>query len=427
MRFLESVRGWLILLPLIASITAFAEDWPQWRGPRRDGISSETGLLEQWPTGGPKLVGKITGLGMGFSSIALVNGKIFTMGALAEDEMVMAFDLVTGNKLWAAKVGKLFKEPHGDGPRSTPAVDGGLVYALGSEGNLVCIDSATGKEVWRKSLPVDFKGKTSFSYGFSESPLVDGDRVICTPGAKDALVVALDKKTGNLIWKAPMPSPPEGVRGAQGASFASLISTTHGGLPQYIAFTGLGLVGIAAQDGHILWNTWELANSAANCMTPIVHDDQVFASAGGHGSSCVQFIQTGSSSMSAKEKYHLDNNTFVNQHGGVVMIGDYLYGGHRPMSGWPVCIELKTGRVDWKENKAPGNGSAAVTAAEGRLYFSYEDGTVALIEANPTAYKLISQFQQKDLTGPAWAYPVICSGRLFLRNNDTLSIYDLRK
>jgi outer membrane protein assembly factor BamB len=410
---------------LIAS-SLRAADWPQWRGVNRDGISPEKGLLAEWPAGEPALLWKATGLGNGFASVAIAGGKAVTMGARDDAEYVMALDLATRKELWAVKVGPAFKESRGNGPRCTPTVDGGLVFALGAgEGDLVCVDAATGREVWRKNLAQDFGGKVMSGWGWSESPLVDGDRVICSPGVKEAILVALDKKTGRVIWKTALPE--SAASGKGGAGYASSVVTEAGGIRQYVAFTGRGLVGVAAKDGKYLWSYSGAANGTANCTTPVVRGDYVFvSSAYGAGSALVK-LSPAAGGIKADEVYRLDAKTFANHHGGVVLVGDYLYGGHGQGGGLPVCLEFLTGKIMWQAAKPAGKRSAAVVSADGHLFFRYESGEVALMAASPAGYKLQGVFSAASVTGPAWACPVISGGRLFLRDNDVLLCYDLQK
>lgn len=407
------------LMPvLMLGRCVLAADWPQWRGINRDGVSPEKGLLAEWPATGPALLWQATGLGNGYSSVAIAGGKAFTMGDRANAEFIIAIDLATHRELWAAKVGPPWND---GGPRCTPTVDGGLVFALDAgAGDLVCVNAATGAEVWRNNLPKDFGGKMMSGWSWSESPLVDGDRVICAPGGKDAVVVALDKKTGNVLWKAAAPE------NTGGAGYASCVVAEVGGLRQYITFTGHGLVGVAAKDGRFLWNYTGAANGTANCATPVVRGEYVFVSSGYNAGSALVKLSPAAGGIKAEEVYRLDGATFANHHGGVVLVGDYLYGGHGQAAGAPVCIEFKTGKVAW-QTKSPAKGSAAVIAADGNLYFRYENGTVALIEASPAAYHLRATFSSASPTGPAWAHPVISDGRLYLRANDTLCCYDLRK
>lgn len=394
-------------------------EWPTWRGPDRDGISSEKGLLKEWPEAGPPLAWKVKGLGRGFSSLAIADGKIFTMGKHKEGTMLIALDLKDGQQLWATKVG-------GGDPNCTPTVDGDLVFALGRDGDLLCAATATGKEVWHTSFPKDFGGKMMSGWGYSESPLVDGDRLICTPGAQDAMIAALDKRTGKVIWKAAMPDD-VGSKGKDGAAYSSIVVSEAGGVRQYVQLSGRGVISVAAKDGKFLWSYNKVANGTANIPTPIIKDDYVFCSSGyGTGSALLKIVREGSA-LHAEEQYFLPAKVMENHHGGMVLVGDYVYCGRGHNNGFPVCINLKTGEVAWDGGRGAGKGSAAVLYADGNLYFRYEDGIMALIEATPKDYNLKSQFELASIDGKSWPHPVISAGKLYIRDQDTLLCYDIKR
>jgi outer membrane protein assembly factor BamB len=406
---------------------AQAADWPQWRGPDRDGICAETGLLKSWPEGGPKLLWEMTGLGTGYSSLAIVDGKLYTMGDIRVEsekaQCVLAYDLSTRERLWAGEVGP----PHDDGgPRCTPTVDNGLIYAIGTAGDLVCVDAEAGKVRWSKNFQNDLGGGKNPGWKFSESPLVDGDRLLCTPGGRDAVMVALDKETGELVWKCSMPDI--GPKGEDEAGYSSIVTANVGGVRQYVQLTNKGLIGVAAKGGTFLWGYNRIANRVANIPTPVVNGDYIFCStAYGTGSALLQLNAAGGG-VDAKEVYFLDAKTFQNHHGGFVRVGDYIYGGHDHGKGKPTCIETKTGKVMWQADQ-PGGGSAAVLYADDHLYFRYEDNVMALIEASPQGYKLKGSFklpQRDGMSGPGWAHLVIVDGKLYVRHSDVLMVYDIR-
>jgi outer membrane protein assembly factor BamB len=405
--------------------TADAADWPRWRGPNLDALCSETGLLKDWPESGPKLLWEITGLGSGYSSMSIAGGRLYTMGDISIEsekaQYVLAYELSTHKRLWAAKVGP----PHSDGPRGTPTVDDGLVYAIGTSGDVVCVDAGTGKVLWTKNFRKDFDGKNP-GWKYSESPLVDGDKLLCTPGGRDAVMVALNKKTGELVWKCSMPDI--GRNGKDGAGYSSIVITEAGGIRQYVQLTNKGLIGVAAKDGRFLWGYNKIANRTANIPTPVIYGDHVFCStAYGSGSALLKLTASGDS-VDAKEVYFLDANTFQNHHGGFVRIGDYIYGGHGQGKGKPTCIEIKTGKIMWQENQ-PGGGSAGVLYADGHLYFRYQDNELALIQASPDRYSLKRVFdlpKREGMSGPGWAHPVISDGKLYIRHADVLLVYDVK-
>lgn len=411
------------LVPRVPAVEPAASgDWPQWRGPSRDGKSAEKGLLAQWPEGGPRLLWSMKGLGTGYASISIVGGRIFTLGDRDGGEWVLAFDLGSRKELWATRIG----DGWGDGgPRCTPTVSGGRAYALTPHGDLACLDAATGKAIWSKHLRKDFGGDMMSGWGYSESPLVDGSRLVCTPGGKDAALVALDAATGSTVWKASIPGL--GDRGKNGAAYSSPIVCEIQGTRQYVQLLGRGVVGIEAESGKFLWGYNRIANDVASIPTPVVRGNHVFCStAYGTGSALLEIVKEGGS-FTAKEIYFLDADTFQNHHGGVVLVGDHVYGGHGQNAGEPKCIELLTGKIAW-ESKAPRGGkSASVVYADGRVYFHYEGGQVRLVEATPAGFQLKGEFRlpEKD-DAPHWAHPVILDGKLYLRYKDTLHCYDIK-
>ncbi|MBI3405482.1 MAG: PQQ-like beta-propeller repeat protein [Acidobacteria bacterium] len=406
------------------SAAAAAADWPQWHGPNRDAISTETGLLKSWPEGGPKLAWQVRGLGEGFSSLAITGGKLFTMGDRGDDQFVEALNLTDGKTLWSTKIGPAHHDEYG-GPRGTPTVDGALLYAIGTEGEVVCLETATGKERWHKSLSTDFGGKMSTMWKFSESPLVDENRVVVTPGMPDVTLVALDKMTGKEVWRSAAGMP--GPKGRPGAAYSSIVISNAGGVKQYVQLTGQGLVGVRASDGKALWTYNKIANNVANIPTPLVRNDYIFTSTGYQtGAALVQLEKTGDA-FNAKEIYFLEPRVFQNHHGGYVRVGDYLYAGHGHNNGFPICIEFPTGKVMWGGDiRNAGKNSAAVLYADGNLYFRYQNGLMMLIEASPSGYKEKGSFQIPDVQNPSWSHPVILGGKLYIREQDHLYVYDIR-
>lgn len=428
-------NGSLLVIPLVVVIVAAAaafygdsrasaDDWPQWRGPRRDGVSAETGLMQSWPASGPRVAWQASGLGTGYCSVVVGRGRLFTMGRLGSDVVVTALDAATGKPAWTRKIGETSRNPC-----STPTLDGDLLYALDPDGDLVCLKAATGEVVWQTSFVNDFEGKMMSGRGYGESPLIDGERLICTPGGADAALVALDKRTGAVIWKAKLPKL--GPAGKEGAGFSSVVVAEAAGLRQYVQLVGRGVIGVDARDGRFLWNYNAIANDTANIPTPVVHNEFVFAANGyTAGSVLLKLVADGSQDgaaqgVKAEVVYTLTGSQFQNHHGGVVRLGDYLYGGHGNNNGLPTCLELQTGRVAWKR-RGPGIGSAAVIYADGRLYFRYQNGVVALIEASHRGYHLQGTLEIPGAGGDSWAHPAVANGRLYLREQDSLWVYDLR-
>jgi outer membrane protein assembly factor BamB len=420
----KSLVGSLAVLVCAAAVGVAAPgDWPQWRGPNRDGVSTATGLLKVWPEGGPKLlwnsrkVNNGLGVGTGFSSVAVADGRLFTQGDRKGKGYVFALDADTGRELWATVIGPA----QSDGPRCTPTVDGNRVYALSRQGDLVCLAAADGSVLWQKSYKKELGGRMMSGWDYSESPLVDGDRLICTPGGDDAALVALNKHTGELIWKAP-------VKNAGGSGYASIVKSTACGIPQYVTLLGRCIVGVAAADGKFLWRYDRIHNGTANIPTPVVWYDYVFCTTGYGTGSALLHLDRANAGVAVKEVYFLRGNVLQNHHGGVIRLGDYIYGGHGHNNGLPFCLDVRTGKLVWGPERGPGSGSAAVVYADGNLYFRYENGVMALVEATPEGYHLKSHFQLPPEMGtPSWPHPVVAHGRLYLRGRDVLLCYDLRQ
>jgi len=395
--------------------------WSQWRGPNREGISYESGLLTSWPESGPPVAWQSSGLGGGYSSVAIADGRIITLGKFGGETRMVAVSLADGSKLWDAPVGG------GDAPNCTPTIDGDLVYGLSHGGDLVCVETATGKEVWRKSFPGDFAGKMMSVWGYSESPLVDGERLIVTPGANDAALAALDKRTGQLIWKSALPPNP-GQAGNDGAAYSSIVISQAAGVKQYVQLVGRGVIGVEAETGRFLWGYNRVANSTANVPTPIVSGDFVFCSSGyDDGGSALLRLVGARGQVVMQEVWYKTNRELQNHHGGMILVGDHVYMGHGHNNGFPVCFDLKTGRDVWRPGRGPGSGSAAVVCADGHLYFRYESGKMALIEATPTQYSLKGSFDIAINNGKSWSHPVVFDGRLYLRDQDEMICYDIRQ
>src|SRR5262245_6366271 len=386
-------------------------DWPQWQGPERTALSRETGLLKKWPADGPKQLWKAEGMGENYSTPTVAAGRIFSMGNRDGKEYVIALAEETGKQLWTAEVGPVRSNGGGHaGPRCSPTVDGERVYALGLNGDLVCLDAAIGKERWRKDLVKDFKGNGG-GWGYSESPLIDGDRVLCTPGGRNATIVALDKKTGETIWKGVVPQ-------GDGAHYSSIIAAKVDGKKQYIQFLGGGVIGLS-EDGEFLWRYNKPANGTANCSTPVYGDGHVFAASGyGTGGGLVRLVKK-DNGYEAREVYF--TKKMKNHHGGMLLLNGYLYGSDE---GLLTCLDFKTGEVQWAE-RIPGKGSIAF--ADGHLYYRNEGGPVYLVEANPKKYVERGRFTPPGSGAPAWPHPVIANGRLYIQDQDTLRCYDVKE
>ncbi len=403
----------LALLVLCAFLLpAGANDWPQWRGQKRDGVNGEKGLLQSWPPGGPALAWKTREAGIGFSSVSVVKGRVFTLGDSQGGPRFRAFDEGSGRTLWISEpIGRGGGGP--PGPRSTPAVDGELVYGLGQYGDLACVEAATGKLRWKRSLTKDFGGSVP-GWEYSESPLVDGNKVVCTPGGKKGAVVAVDKKSGELLWQS--------KEFTDEAHHSSIIVATLGGRRQYVQLTPHSVAGLDPEDGSLLWRAPRHGETAV-VPTPVAGDDRVFVTSGyGIGGNLFQVTKS-ADGFAASQVYA--NKGLENHHGGVIRIGEYIYG-HSEGRGW-VCLEMKTGKVVWKNG---GVGKGSIACADGHFYLRSEDssrGTIALIDATPEGYRERGRFDQPDLSGNnTWPHPVVANGRLYIRDQALLLCYDVK-
>ncbi len=396
---------------------AQAADWPQWRGPERNGISPETGLLKEWPAAGPKLLWQAEGIGDGYSTPAVVGGRMYLISNQGmENEYLQALDVADGKEVWRTRIGNVGpnKGPQYPGSRSTPTIDGKLIFALGSDGDLTCLDTADGKIRWQKNLRTDFGGQPG-QWAYSESPLVDGDTLVCTPGGADATILALDKKTGNGIWKCALPE-------ADQAAYASPIVVNAAGVKQYVQFLQKGLVGVDAATGNFLWRYTKTAEgSPANIPTPIAQGDLVYSSAGRSGGGLVKIKNEGTSVTAEQVYFQQKLPTSI---GGAVNLDGVLYG---TTGQGLVCADFATGEPRWQER---GVGPGAVCYADGRLYIHTEDDAVVLVEPAAEEFRERGRFtlpqQPERGRSKAWAYPVVANGRLYIRDLGSLWCYDVK-
>jgi outer membrane protein assembly factor BamB len=409
----------LLVLAALAACSAVArgDDWPQWRGPNRNGISKEAGLLKEWPKEGPKLVWQARDIGDGYSTPAVVGDRLYLISNRGpDDELVQAFEAKDAKPVWEKRIGKVGpnKMPPYPGSRSTPTVEGDVLYALGSDGDLVCMETKSGKIRWQKNLRTDFKGEPG-NWAYAESPLVDGDALVVTPGGAEATLAALDKKSGEPIWKCAVP---EGDQ----AAYASIIVVNAGGRKQYVQFLQKGLVGIDAATGKFLWRYNRTAEgSPANIPTPVAQDSFVYSASGRSGGGLVE-LKNSSEGTSAEQVYF--NPKMPSSIGGSVDIGGYLYGTN---TGGLMCVDFKSGETKWQDRSV---GAGSVCFADGRLYVHGEKGDVALVEAAPEAYREKGRYTLPDQPdrgkSQAWAYPVVANGRLYLRDLGSLWCYDIQ-
>jgi len=401
-------------------------DWPQWRGPNRDGISKETGLLKTWPKDGPKLLWTFEDTGIGFSSFSVVGNRLYTMGAQDPDngdkEFVLATDTNTGKEVWRTTIGPFYQNSYGSGPRSTPTIDGDKLYALGAKGDLVCLTTVDGSKVWSKNLVSDFGGGVP-NWGYSESVLIDGDKLIVTPGGNKGAMVALDKKTGDQIWRC------EDAK--DGANYSSVIIAEVGGIRHYVQQTSQHVIGVRASDGKLLWQRADISYRTAVIPTPIFFKDHVFVTSGYNaGCSLIKLSKDGDG-VKAEKIYA--NKSIVNHHGGVIRVGEYVCG-HSDAGGAWMCLEfMKSDKADGPEPASKfkfDKGSAVF--ADGALYcFGQGKGEVVKVSPSPDEWKEEGRFTlpkrepTRSKAGSVWAHPVIAHGKLFLRDQYYLFCYDV--
>ncbi|HEX5272827.1 MAG TPA: PQQ-binding-like beta-propeller repeat protein, partial [Gemmataceae bacterium] len=427
-------RAALALTACLLALSARADDWPQFRGPNRDNVSKETGLLKTWPAAGPKLAWTYANLGNGYSGPAVVGDTLYVLGTRDADEFLIALDLTKNppTEKWpAVKIGPVFTwrgNLWNKGPSSTPTVAGGHVFALGGQGNLVCVTTA-GKEVWRKGMVSNLGGQINpiqspvpEGWGYTWSPLVDGDNVICVPGGPKGMVAALDAKTGNVVWRS------KDLK--QQATYSSPVISEAGGVRQVVVMTQEGAAGVSAKDGSLLWEyKREEPFGDIVAPTPIVKGDQVLITAGPGGGYDLIKLAKGDSKFTATAV--VSDNKVENTHGDVVMVEDHVYGcSGEGRTKW-FCINFKTGKVEWTA-PTPGNkfGKASLLYADGHFYVLGDKGCVALMEATPAVkFKEVSGFQLPDESkirpqrGGVWTHPVVANGKLYLRDQELLFCY----
>lgn len=407
----------------VCSTLASAADWPQWRGPDRTGISADTGLRKEWPKDGPPLRWKATAIGTGYSTPIVVKGRVYLQTTTGDDEFVLALDEKTGNQVWKQPLGKVGvnRGPNYPGSRSTPTFDGDKLYCLASDGQLRCLEAAGGTSVWTKHLVTDFGGRVGsekMSWAYSESVLVDGDAVVCTPGGDAATLLALNKKTGEVIWKSALP-------GSDAADYASIMPVDGPGGKEYVQFLRKGVAGVDAKTGKFLWRYAKTAHYGANMLTPVVQKNKVFT--GGQGGGLVELSADGDGVKATEIYFQQAPAVGI---GGAVLHDGHLYGAN---NGSLLCVEFATGKVKWQESSV---SPCSVCLADGRLYArQHKDGTVVLVDPSPEAYREKGRFKPKDgeqmsdadrKNKLAWPHPIVANGSLYLRDQDFLACYDVK-
>ena len=389
--------------------TALGAGWPQWRGSDRSGISAETGLLRQWPASGPTVVWTASNLGGGYGSVAIAGDRVFVQGMRGNQSLVLSLNRADGKVVWSRALGPMGDNDRGSGPRSTPSVDGDRVYALTEMGDLACLRLADGTVVWQRNILKEFGG-SNINWLISESPLVDGARLIVTPGGRGAGLAALDKMTGKTIWTT--------KEMEEDAGYSSPIVADVQGVRTIMTLTSDAGVGVRASDGKLMFRYRSAANGTANITTPVYSNSQVFfSSAYGTGGGLVS-LKAGSGEVRHQEVYF--TRDMQNHHGGIVLLNGYLYGFNNSIL---TCLEWATGKQMWRDRSV---GKGNVIAADGHLYILSENNVVGLVEASPTAYREKGRFTMKDQGWPSWSHPAIAGGRLYIRDQGTLTSYDVR-
>jgi len=394
-------------------------DWPQWRGPDRTGLSKETGLLKQWPASGPQRVWSTSNLGAGYGSIAVKGDRVFVQGSppvsrvqsliYSPQSILYVLNRTDGKQLWSKTIGVGGRDERGSGPRGTPTVDEDRVYVLTENGDLACLKVADGTMVWQKNILTEFRGR-NIDWMISESPLIDGNHVIVSPGGPQASMVALDKMTGKTVWTSKELSDPAG--------YASPIVADVQGVRTIMTLTSQAGVGVRASDGKLMWRYQQVANNTANIATPVFSDNRVFYSSGYDTGGALLGLTAKGGLVEAKEIYF--TRAMQNHHGGVLVVGQHLYGYNDAIL---ACLEFQTGKVMWRDRSV---GKGTLTYADGHFYVLGEENIVGLVEASPSGYREKGRFRIEDQGFPSWAHPVVAGGRLYIRNQGTLTAYDVR-
>jgi len=402
----------IVAVVIVATVSLHAQsfDWPQWGGPDRNGVSKETGLLKQWPRSGPAVAWSAAMLGAGYGSVAVAGDHVFVQGMRNNQSVVTSLNRAKGTVAWVRIIGPAGDNDRGPGPRGTPTVDVDRLYALTENGDLACVRVADGTVVWQRNILKEFGGR-NIGWLISESPLVDGNVVIVTPGGRGAGMAALDKMTGKTVWVSKDLSDEPG--------YASPIVADVQGVRTVMTLTSDAAVGVRASDGKLMWRYTQVANRTANITTPVFADNKVFfTSAYGTGGALLGLRASGQE-VRAQEIYF--TREMQNHHGGVVLVNGYLYGFNNNIL---TCLEFATGKMIWRDRSV---GKGSVTYADGNLYILGEDNMVGLAEATPAGYREKGRFSIADQGLPSWSHPVVSGGRLYIRNQGTLASYDVRQ
>lgn len=400
-----------VALVLAVGVLQAASDWPQWQGPDRTRLSKETGLLKEWPAAGPRVLWTANNLGAGYGSLSIAGDRVYVQGTRDSSSVVIALNRADGKEVWSKALGAVatrMRTPQGAGPRGTPTIDGDRLYVLTENGDLACVTTA-GAVLWQMNILETFGG-SQLQWLVSESPLVDGPHVVVTPGGPGAGMVKLDKMTGKTVWTSKDLSDP--------AAYSSIVAANVQGVRTYMTFTASAGVGVRASDGKLMFRYPTAANRVANIATPVYSDNKVFFASGyGTGGGLLN-LTVANGEVAATEAYF--TREMKNHHGGMVLVDGYLYGFNDLIL---TCLEFATGKLMWRDRSV---GKGSVTYADGHLYIQSENNMVGLAEASPTAYVEKGRFPIPEKGQMSWAHPVISDGRLYVRNQDTLLVYDIK-
>lgn len=411
-----------LLFFVIVANTWAQNDWPCFHGPDRTNISKETGLLKEWPVGGPKLIRRIDGCGIGYSTVSISEGKIYTAGIFDRQVFVLAFDL-NGKLLWKTlnmhpgetmpKLAVVQARERYFGAKSTPTAHDGMVYHLNELGRVAAFDANSGKEIWNVDIKKRFDGKWSM-FGYSESVLIEGGKLYCQPGGSRGILAALNPKTGDTIWTNT--TIPDTM-----AAYTSPLIVEDRGVRQLITMTPTAVVSVNPETGKTYWTIPHINRDLENIETPVYDKGIVGVSSGyGYGFDGIQLTYSGNS-VSAKKIWH--DKRSDNLHGGLIVRDGYVYGPACIGSRW-FCIDMKSGEVKWRDR---GVRLGQQTWADGLFYCLSHKGLLGLVKATPESYTIISQIQFPEDGQDHWfAHPVVCGGRLYIRHGDYIYVYDIK-
>jgi outer membrane protein assembly factor BamB len=392
----------------VPDVSTSSLEWSQWRGPNRDGISTETGLLKSWPDGGPEVVWRVA-LGSGFSGIAISADRLYTMLADSTDEYVVCLDAASGEEIWRVRSDSTFVEGqgYGNGPRSTPTVDGDLLFALSAHGKLHALNAGSGEKLWQRDFVGEF-GSTVPQWGFSTSPLIEGNQLIVEVGGEgEQSIVSFAKRTGEVQWTSH----------SDEAAYSSPIAISSAGHRQIIFLTSKNLISVSPRDGRVFWAYPWLVHHGIAVSTPIyVPDDRIFvASSYDYGNALLEISSVGDG-LAVSERWK--NRSMENHYSSSVLHGKHLYGFDDSIL---KCIEVETGAERWK-TRGPGKGSLIL--ADGHLLVLGGEGELVLAEATPQAYRVKASVQ--ILEGACWTPPSLSGGKLYIRNLAEMICLDLK-